>query len=194
MFYLDDGYFILKFETIEERNQITTSGPYSFYGKPIIVKPFTAELNFYEEVLKVIPLWIKFPNLPLLCWGSDSLSRISSLLGVPMFSDEYTTNQDRVSFARVLVEVDITSSLPDHVWIEDSYRKVFKQFVLYDWKPAYCKAYCTAGHDRTKVSKPPISKPVVKKKWVPKVVQSGSCHTGASGFSYMSPLMFIRLL
>lgn len=94
----------------------------------MIIKPWATDFNFYEEVLKVIPLWVKFPNLPLNCWGggSESLSRISSLLGVSLFADECTTRQDRVSFSRVLIEMDITTTLPEHVWIEDASRRVFK--------------------------------------------------------------------
>ncbi|XP_021860851.1 uncharacterized protein [Spinacia oleracea] len=133
VFFQDDGYFIIKFMNIEDRNQIIARGPYTFYGKPVIIKPWTTNFNFYEEVLRVIPLWVRYPNLPLSCWGCDSLSRTSSLLGVPLFADECTTRQDRVSLARVLIEMDITSPLPDHVWIEDSNGEVFKKAVTYDW-------------------------------------------------------------
>ncbi|WMV32217.1 hypothetical protein MTR67_025602 [Solanum verrucosum] len=52
--------------------------------KPVIVKPWTTNFNFKDEVLKVIPLWVKFPNLPLNCWGTKSLSRITSVLGKPI--------------------------------------------------------------------------------------------------------------
>ncbi|XP_056697358.1 uncharacterized protein [Spinacia oleracea] len=171
VFYHDDGYFSIKFVNMKDRNQIIAGGPYTFYGKPVIIKPWTANFNFYEEVLRVIPLWVRFPNLPLNCWGCDSLSRIGSLLGVPLFADECTTRQDRVSFARVLIEMDITSPLPDCVWIEDSKGGMFKQAVTYDWLPQYCKVCCTAGHDCTKKTKPPVPKPVAKKVWVPKAVQ-----------------------
>lgn len=171
MFFHDDGYFILRFSSIEEKNNIVSGGPYTFYGKPVIIKPWTSDFNFYEKVLKVIPLWVKFPNLPLHCWGSDSLSRISSLLGVPICADECTTRQDKVSFARMLIGKDITIVLPDHVWIEDAYGTLFKQEVRYDWKPAYCKVCNIAGHDcdkSTRVLPPPKA---VKKVWVAKPAQ-----------------------
>ena len=71
----------------------------------------------------MIPLWVRLPNLPLNCWGPDSLTRVGSLLGVPLYADECTTAQLRVSFARVLVEMDITSPLPDVIWIEDAAEK-----------------------------------------------------------------------
>ncbi|XP_056695221.1 uncharacterized protein [Spinacia oleracea] len=168
VFYHDDGYFLIRFASNKEKNKVVAGGPYTFYGKPVIIKPWSPDFNFYEEVLKVIPLWVKFPNLPLHCWGSDSLSRISSLLGVHICADECTTRQDRVSFARVLVEMDITTTLPDHVWVEDAYGTMFKQEVKYDWKPAYCKKCNMAGHDCDKIAKvAPLLKPN-KKVWVAK--------------------------
>ncbi|XP_056688217.1 uncharacterized protein [Spinacia oleracea] len=171
VFYHDEGYFILKFPNVEDKNTIVSGGPYTFYGKPIIIKPWVANFNFYEEVLKVIPLWVKFPNLPLNCWGSDSLSRISSLLGVPLFADGCTTRQERVSFSRVLIEMDVTNPLPDHVWIEDANGKAFKQPVSYDWKPQFCKTCNVVGHDCDKIQKAQPAKPAIKKVWVPKKVQ-----------------------
>ncbi|XP_056688098.1 uncharacterized protein [Spinacia oleracea] len=171
VFYHDEGYFILKFANVEDKNTIVVGGPYTFYGKPVIIKPWVANFNFYEEVLKVIPLWVKFPNLPLNCWGSDSLSRISSLLGVSLFADGCTTRQERVSFARVLIEMDVTNPLPDHVWIEDTTGKAFKKPVLYDWKPQFCKPCNIVGHDCDKIQKAKPVKPAVKKVWVPKQMQ-----------------------
>ncbi|XP_021837529.1 uncharacterized protein [Spinacia oleracea] len=171
VFYHDEGYFILKFANVEDKNTIVAGGPYTFYGKPVIIKPWVANFNFYEEVLKVIPMWVKFPNLPLNCWGSDSISRISSLLGVPLFADGCTTRQERVSFARVLIEMDVTNPLPDHVWIEDTTGKAFKQPVSYDWKPQFCKPCNVVGHDCDKIQKAKPVKPAVKKVWVPKQMQ-----------------------
>ncbi|KAL2905065.1 Bifunctional polymyxin resistance protein ArnA [Bienertia sinuspersici] len=51
---------------------------------------------------------IQYSNMTLNYWGGNTLSRMSSLLGVPLYADECTTRQLRISFARILVEVDIT--------------------------------------------------------------------------------------
>ncbi|XP_021847403.1 uncharacterized protein [Spinacia oleracea] len=171
VFLHDDGYFVIKFNSLAERDEILCKGPYTFFNKPVIIKPWTAAFNFYEEVLKVIPLWVKLSNLPLNCWSCDSLSRIASLLGVPVCADDCTTRQQRVSFARLLVEMDVTANLPDHVWIEDVNGNEFKQQVVYDWKPSYCKKCQMPGHncDTVPVRKVP---PVVKKVWVPKKQQN----------------------
>lgn len=147
VFLHDYGYFVLHFSTIVDRDGIISGGPYTFFNRPVILKPWAPVFNFYEEVLRVIPMWIKLPNLPLNCWRSDSLSRIASLLGVLICVDDCTSRQERVSFARMLVEMDVTAALPNHVCIEDSNGREFKQSVIYDWKPSYCHKCQMARHD-----------------------------------------------
>jgi len=66
----------------------------------------------------MVPLWIQLPNLPLTCWGLDSLSRIGSTLGNPLFADECTSRQSRISYARLLVENDVTRPLLYKVMVE----------------------------------------------------------------------------
>lgn len=57
-------------------------------------------------------MWVRFLNLPTKFWGAKSLSRIGRLLGMPIVADECTTNQRRVNYARVLIEVDVSKPLP----------------------------------------------------------------------------------
>lgn len=86
-------------------HSILYAGPYMFYGKATVVPDF----HFHNEVLRTVPLWVRLPNLPLHCWSSSSLSILGSGLGVPICADSCTSRQLRVSFARMLVEVDVTN-------------------------------------------------------------------------------------
>lgn len=51
--------------------------------------------------------------------GEKSISKIASALGKPVMMDECTSKKLRVSYARVLVEVDITTELKTSVNIKD---------------------------------------------------------------------------
>lgn len=75
---------------------------------PLVIKKWSSNFDFHDEVLRVILVWFRLPRLPLHYWGEESLSRITSVLGVPLLADECTTSQLRLSYARVLVEIDIT--------------------------------------------------------------------------------------
>ncbi|XP_010693202.1 uncharacterized protein LOC104906181 [Beta vulgaris subsp. vulgaris] len=135
----------------------------------MIVKPWTPDFSFKEEVLKIIPIWVKLPNLPLNCWSPDSLSRIGSLLGIPLYADESTSKQMRISFARILVEIDVTKEKTQSIMVEDANGKIIKQDVRYDWWPPFCQKCQKIGHNcGEKQFKPQQNKPKVVQKWVPK--------------------------
>lgn len=63
---------------------------------------WTPNFDFDKEVLNVIPIWVKLPNMPLNCYSENSHSIIASLLEVPLYADECTAKVLRVSFSRIL--------------------------------------------------------------------------------------------
>ncbi|XP_019250880.1 PREDICTED: uncharacterized protein LOC109229780 [Nicotiana attenuata] len=146
LFYQDEGYYIIRFQTIADAQEILCAGPYSIANKPIILKPWTPDFDFTEEFPTVIPLWVKFTKLPMSCWGVGSLSRIASVIKTLVFADECTTKQTRVSFARMLIEVNVTKELPTEIMVMDPNGKKFLQDVTYDWKPAYCDKCLVVGY------------------------------------------------
>ncbi|XP_070039159.1 uncharacterized protein [Nicotiana tomentosiformis] len=99
VFYHNDGYFVVCFNSLEDKDDVLCSRPYTINSKPIIIKAWTPIFNFYSKVLQTIPLWVKLPNLPLSCWERETLSRIGSGLGVPVYADECTTKVERISYA-----------------------------------------------------------------------------------------------
>ncbi|WMV23966.1 hypothetical protein MTR67_017351 [Solanum verrucosum] len=147
IFMHEEGYFIVRFQSVEDMQAIIFFWSYSINNKPLILKNWTKDFNVDQEFPTKIPIWVKFPNLPMNCWDSDSLSRIASAIGIPMFADECTTKQMRISFARMLVEVDITKPLPDKINAIDPTGKTIVQGVKYDWKPIFCQKCQIVGHE-----------------------------------------------
>lgn len=163
IFMHDDGYFIISFESAKDLHEILYSGPHMFFGKPTITKIWSPNFNLHEEVLKSVPLWVKLPNLPLNCWSKKCLSRITSVIGEPVCADECTTRQLRISFARVLVDIDVTKELPNSIRIVDPNGNQFDQVVIYEWIPPFCKTCNRVGHDCSKPPPPARNKPGVRK-------------------------------
>lgn len=146
VFYHNEGYFVIRFENLVDQEKMLFEGPYMIACRPVIVKEWMVDFCFEKEVLHEVPLWVKLPNLPLTCWSSDSLSRISSVLGKPICVDECTTQHKRISYARLLVEVDITQPLTYKVQIEDEQGRMIEHQVLYEWVPVYCQKCHRVGH------------------------------------------------
>ena len=63
---------------------------------------------------------------------------IGSLLWVPIAANECTTNQCRVSYARVLIAVDESKPLPKAILVEDEEGHVHVQSLLIEWVPHLC--------------------------------------------------------
>ncbi|CAO2840943.1 unnamed protein product [Amaranthus hypochondriacus] len=143
----EEGYFIVKFNTENERNETLNGGPYFLNRAPMIVKQWTMNFNFRDEILRVIPVWIRLPSLPLHCWGEESLSRIVSAVGVPVLADECTAKQLKVSYARVLVEVDVTKEFVKDIRVRDNCGHEFVQKAIPEWRLFYCHKCNKLGHE-----------------------------------------------
>ncbi|XP_059288877.1 uncharacterized protein LOC132042304 [Lycium ferocissimum] len=161
VFLHNEGYFIIHFNDVDDCHAILYSGPHTLNNKPAIVKPWTPDFDFHSEVLTTIPLWVKLPNLPLSCWGIESLSRIGSTLSKPLYADECTSHIERVPNARLLIQVDITKELPNTTKVKDPKGQVFEQAVNYDWKPEFYQECLQLGHkcQPKQVPKQPVQRP-----------------------------------
>jgi hypothetical protein len=92
-----------------------------------------------------------------------SLSKIGSALGNPLVTDECTAHKLRVSYARMLIEMDVTQELPHDITIRDNEGNKMKQLVEYEWKPIFCEKCQKVGHKCAKI--PPTK---AQNQWKPK--------------------------
>ncbi|KAK9734356.1 hypothetical protein RND81_04G134000 [Saponaria officinalis] len=98
------------------------------------------------ERVSVVPIWILLPELDPYLWTDTVLSKIASKIGKPLFADLPTTLQARLSFARVMVEADISQELPEYVVLNCPFTGQSVQRVVYEWHPYYCKTCKKLGH------------------------------------------------
>lgn len=67
IYYHNDGYYVVKFPTIDDLREILYVGPYTMSNKPLILKQWSPDFDFRKEFLTDIPIWVKFPKLPMSC-------------------------------------------------------------------------------------------------------------------------------
>ncbi|XP_058725589.1 uncharacterized protein LOC131596870 [Vicia villosa] len=138
---------------------ILMKGPYSIRNIPLMLKEWRPDFNLKRDMLRTLPLWITLPQLPLHLWGENSLSKIGSAIGVPLVMNECTANKLRISYAIILVEVDITKELTKEVAIKDCEGRKMMQKIEYEWKPPFCTKCQHVGHQ---------CKTEITKQWKPK--------------------------
>lgn len=82
VYYHNDGYFLVRFASLDDKNELLYSEPHMLNNQPIIIKVWSAKFDSNKEVLQTIPIWVKYSNFSLNYWGMDSLRRISSGLSL----------------------------------------------------------------------------------------------------------------
>lgn len=132
MYYHDDGYFMLRFKSHADMDAVLMKGPYTIRNMPLILQEWRPDFDLKKDMLSTIPIWVKLPKLPLHLWGETSLNKIGSAIGIPLVTDECTTHRLRVSYARILVEVDITQKMLDEITITDNKGLKRKQPIEYE--------------------------------------------------------------
>ncbi|XP_058746194.1 uncharacterized protein LOC131619069 [Vicia villosa] len=160
LYYNDTGYFIVRFKLDEDRERVMQQGPYFIYGAPLFLRYWSAEFEIRDDLFKVVPIWITLPQLPLYLWGDESISKIASVIGCPVTTDECTARKLRISYARILVEVDITPKTKESIWIRDQTGRRIEKKIEYEWRPRYCQTCLRVGHDCS------LKKNQIKKKGV----------------------------
>ncbi|XP_074305578.1 uncharacterized protein LOC141640795 [Silene latifolia] len=138
------------------------------------------------EKVSVVPIWVLFPGLDIYLWSSAVLSKMSSKIGRPMFTDIPTTNKDKLSFARVMIEVDISTNPPLEISLNTLFGP-YTQRVEYEWIPHYCSSCGKMGHlkQSCKKNKPTVSQ---KKSGVKYIQKNTPCVLGGtSGSDVVAP-------
>ncbi|KAL0446225.1 UNVERIFIED_CONTAM: hypothetical protein Slati_1750400 [Sesamum latifolium] len=140
------GWLVFKFATEEDMQRVVADGPYFVFGRPLMLKTMPACFGFQEDDISLTPIWATLPSLPLECWNPNALSKIGSRLGNPMAMDSLTMNMERISYARILVEVDASKELVDQVEFILPNGVVRKQPVRYEFTPKFCTTCNRFGH------------------------------------------------
>ncbi|XP_057960217.1 uncharacterized protein LOC131152383 [Malania oleifera] len=102
--------------------------------------------RFGKKEMSILPLWVQLRNLPLEFWNPTALGKICSEIGGPQYMDKLTTNKERITYARIMVEVDVAKEVQKcvTVWLPNG--ESFEQEVVYENLARYCKSCRMVGH------------------------------------------------
>lgn len=106
------GWFFFKFHSREDRDLILKGGPWVMGQKTLLLKPWSPDFCIKNVKVSRVPIWIQLPGLDVQYWSVKGLSKIASKIGTPMYADRCTAAKERISYVRILVEVDLVEDLP----------------------------------------------------------------------------------
>ncbi|XP_060972340.1 uncharacterized protein LOC133038266 [Cannabis sativa] len=91
------GVFLIRFHSIEQRDEVLNGGHIFFNRKPVIMKPWDPNSSVKKEDVKLVPIWIQLEGLELKYWGEKSLFKIVRQLGKPIMVDAITVGNTTVT-------------------------------------------------------------------------------------------------
>ncbi|KAF7120978.1 hypothetical protein RHSIM_Rhsim13G0137500 [Rhododendron simsii] len=171
----EQGFYFFEFSQADAARRVIAAGPWHFGGKLLILKKWHPEMQLVKEQMARVPIWAQFYNVPLVLWNEGGLSHLASAVGVPLYADDLTESRQRLSYAKICVEVDVGSELPDTVVVECTGEQVTVG-VRYPWKPVKCLECHLFGHNADHCGSKPLGAKPQKSLWM---VKSTECALAA---------------
>ncbi|XXG82933.1 hypothetical protein AAC387_Pa10g0805 [Persea americana] len=92
----------------------------------------------------ISPVWIVMKGIPYHCWSSGILLSIIGSVGKPLRLDETTAAQRMLSYARVLVNLDVSKLGPSCLSVELEGESSVEVTIIYENVP--CSGCFSTGH------------------------------------------------
>ena len=146
IFLVKKGVFLVRFKHLSEQSIVVQRRVDFFDNKPFLVKPWNEEMDINTETLVLLPIWVTFLELDIKYWGLDNLSKIGSVLGIPIKIDKYTRDKSFLRYARVLIERQLQDNFAEYIEFVNEHNVVARQNGEHDWKPTKCSFYKMFGH------------------------------------------------
>ncbi|XP_074300630.1 uncharacterized protein LOC141631922 [Silene latifolia] len=156
--FLPNGVFLVRFKSRAAREAVLKQGHFLFDNKPLIVRPWSPEIELVKHEVKSVPVWIRLLNLPLKFWGKG-IAHISGLVGKFIKCDIATEERTRLGYARAMIEMNLGDP-------------------LHDKGVGHSTEDCRKKNQKPKSAVPakqpaPAKQPVVNKVWRPKAATGG---------------------
>ncbi|VFQ93369.1 unnamed protein product [Cuscuta campestris] len=154
------GWVIFKFLTDADRDLVLHMDDHRINNKKFLLNIPQDGFMWNAKSFSTMPVWVKL-DVPLQFWGPNSLSKIASKLGRPLFTDGLTNKvaskltleedpEDKMAykkpnFCRVLVHMDLSKPPPSSIKV-NFVGGNYIQHVEYEDLPLYCYYYEKFGH------------------------------------------------
>ncbi|XP_026434077.1 uncharacterized protein LOC113331590 [Papaver somniferum] len=140
------GMLFKELGKLKDRLSALEYGTLFISNQPFFGHPWHALIEQEIAELKIVPIWVNLRKVPLHMWNAKALSKIASLIGTPIMMYKLTLSRAMMSYARILIEVDLKCEFPTllHVYYEGKH--VIDVEAEYSWKPPSCIECDSFGH------------------------------------------------
>lgn len=139
------GVYLLRITDKEFRRRILEGGPITVARIPFILQQWQPGVELKKDTHMTVPVWVRLRNLPFAYWSVQSIGKVASAIGRPLYVDKRTEQMSMLSFARVCVEITVQQTFCETIdLITDGKTDVVE--VEFEWKPVACLKCGVFGH------------------------------------------------
>lgn len=139
------GVYLLRITDKEFRRRILEGGPITVARIPFILQQWQPGVELKKDIHMTVPVWVRLKNLPFAYWSVQSIGKVASAIGRPLYVDKRTEQMSMLSFARVCVEITVQQTFCETIdLITDGKTDVVE--VEFEWKPVACLKCGVFGH------------------------------------------------
>lgn len=111
MHTLNQGFFEFSFSSQENLRSVWAVGTWNLNPGLLCLSQWTADFNPRNQKQTHTQCWIRIYDLPQEYWRPRILFEIAASVGTPISIDEMTCKKVFGHYAKVLVDVDLTTEL-----------------------------------------------------------------------------------
>lgn len=139
------GVYLLRITDKEFMRRILEGGPITVARIPFILQQWQPGVELKKDIHMTVPVWVRLRNLPFAYWSAQSIGKVASAIGRPLYVDKRTEQMSMLSFARVCVEITVQQTFCETIdLITDGKTDVVE--VEFEWKPVACLKCGMFGH------------------------------------------------
>ncbi|KAE8724823.1 hypothetical protein F3Y22_tig00009840pilonHSYRG00015 [Hibiscus syriacus] len=138
--------YVFSFMNASVREWVLENGPWHVQNKPLVLRKWEPYMQKLDFDLYVMPVWFHLYNVLLELYSRKGLSYISSALGNPLYMDSITASRERLEYAKVCVEINAGSEIPEEVNVALKNGSLATIKVFVSWLPKSCSCCRTFGH------------------------------------------------
>ena len=141
---LNRGWFAINLQKEEDCGWLL-SKCWHLDHSPVLMKPWNPLFDASKERVDIIPVWVKFPALPLHFWDMYHFRRIGDILGTFLEADLSFLETKVKKVARILVNLNIREGLAESIILEWGSDPI-TQILDYENIPFRCRRCHAYGH------------------------------------------------
>ncbi|KAE8701043.1 hypothetical protein F3Y22_tig00110548pilonHSYRG00029 [Hibiscus syriacus] len=119
-----DGYFLIKFSSLDDLCFALEEGPWIIYGHYLTVRKWFAEFYPSSTSIDSTVVWVRFPKLLVHYYNERMLFAMGNTLGRALKVDPNTSYASKGIFTSVCIEIDFGKALVPNIEIEERWYSI----------------------------------------------------------------------